>query len=831
MPGDRRGVGELSITMGGWLFLGIVISAGLGFVPVAWAIDPPTWATAPVLVYMAIYTQIAALLPIRWSRGSLQHVFTAPLVAAGLFSPGAGVAAIAWLALYDRRLPGRDIPVWRLLYMRSTAALTHGVGSLVAASIILPGPWRLPFQTLIYSLIIVCVNLPLTAAAFAAINQTSVVREIVDNAGWSTIRSILVLGFAGGILYLILQRPEGYLMAPALGGLLLAVRGNMASLQQQSEMRLQTLLLAGQALDARDSYTESHSTRVAELASRIAGVMHLSTKDVEAVRSAGLLHDIGKIGIPDSVLHKPGPLTASERELMNRHAALGADMISRHDALLHLAPLVRHHHERWDGSGYPAQLAGVAIPLGARILAVADSFDTMTGVRIYKSTKMSTREAADELAGLAGKWYDPDVIDAAMQVLHPKADSLPKRPFEKSEMPRRRPFWLLLIGATVSAVGDPLSTVALLVTVFQLSHSPLLVGMTYAAKAIATIGTTWLLGSIGDRWSRRLVIACVELSRAALIGLMPVAIGMGGVPAAIVVVILLAIGAALAGPARQAALAQVIDRADMARAVGAVAFATTVAQIGGFAVAGALLAMLVPLTMLFFIDAGTFLVAALLLVGTGFLGGGVSSIPLSAAFSAGRRLSAGRPYFLLAMATGLGVGCSYPTLLPFAYTLARNGATAYAVLEIALSLGVALGSFVAHRLIVGGGLRASVQALLLMGAASVALGLSKSLFVAVIFILAASVGSAIFVVANQEGLLRLAPSEHRSGIMATRFAIAQTSVVVGIGIGGVLTSIASPGATYVALGGYLVVVSLVFQMMRLASDASVVAEGAESLAG
>jgi HD-GYP domain-containing protein (c-di-GMP phosphodiesterase class II) len=104
------------------------------------------------------------------------------------------------------------------------------------------------------------------------------------------------------------------------------------------------------------------------------------------MRMAGMLHDLGMIGVRDDILNKPGPLREDESEIVRRHPDIGADMIRWHPALAAVAPLVRHHHERWDGSGYPAGLKGEVVPMGARILAVAESFDTITNKRIYRAT-------------------------------------------------------------------------------------------------------------------------------------------------------------------------------------------------------------------------------------------------------------------------------------------------------------------------------------------------------------------------------------------------------------------------------------------------------------
>jgi HD-GYP domain-containing protein (c-di-GMP phosphodiesterase class II) len=173
-----------------------------------------------------------------------------------------------------------------------------------------------------------------------------------------------------------------------------------------------TLDLVAQALDARDLAIARHSVRVGELAARLTQQLDLGRRNVELMRMAGMLHDLGVIGVRDDILNKPGPLDDHEWEIMRRHPDIGADMIRWHPALAVAAPLVRHHHERWDGSGYPAGLKGDVVPMGARILAVAESFDTITNKRIYRADTLSSVDAIGDITEHSGSWYDPAVVEA-----------------------------------------------------------------------------------------------------------------------------------------------------------------------------------------------------------------------------------------------------------------------------------------------------------------------------------------------------------------------------------------------------------------------------------
>ncbi len=177
----------------------------------------------------------------------------------------------------------------------------------------------------------------------------------------------------------------------------------------------ETLKALSSALDLRDNETEGHAQRVTRITARIAQEMgYADDVLVEIVRGA-LLHDMGKIGIPDGILLKPDRLTDDEWTIMRTHAELGYQMIRNIRFLAGSAPIVRHHHERYDGRGYPAGLVGDDIPIGARIFAVADTFDAMTSDRPYR--KALTYEASrDEILRCSGSQFDPKVVDSFCQI-------------------------------------------------------------------------------------------------------------------------------------------------------------------------------------------------------------------------------------------------------------------------------------------------------------------------------------------------------------------------------------------------------------------------------
>jgi diguanylate cyclase (GGDEF)-like protein len=176
------------------------------------------------------------------------------------------------------------------------------------------------------------------------------------------------------------------------------------------------------AVDARDTYTGSHSTRVAELSAWIAHRLGLDREHIELTRLAGSLHDLGKLAIPEEILRKPGPLTDPERLVLQRHPEIGHRMLESL-GVDPVAEWVLHHHERWDGTGYPQRLRGEEIPLGARIIFVADAYDAMTSDRAYRG-RLTPREAIEELERCSGTQFDPEIVAAFARELVDRTPAL-----------------------------------------------------------------------------------------------------------------------------------------------------------------------------------------------------------------------------------------------------------------------------------------------------------------------------------------------------------------------------------------------------------------------
>ena len=206
---------------------------------------------------------------------------------------------------------------------------------------------------------------------------------------------------------------------------MLGTQGSQAAIAIQNALLLRdiengylsTLAVLANALEARDVETQGHCERLAKHAVLIGEAMGVNSEDLEGIRVGGLLHDIGKIGTPDSVLRKPSRLTEEEFNIIKRHPIVGERILAPIPRLERAGPIVRHHHERYDGTGYPDGLRGEEIPLGARIVTVADAFDAMTADRVYRPGQ-SVVYSLEELQRYRGTQFDPHVVDALFEVLH-----------------------------------------------------------------------------------------------------------------------------------------------------------------------------------------------------------------------------------------------------------------------------------------------------------------------------------------------------------------------------------------------------------------------------
>jgi putative two-component system response regulator len=184
----------------------------------------------------------------------------------------------------------------------------------------------------------------------------------------------------------------------------------------QLERTENVIFMLAQAVEAKDPYTEGHLQRISAYAEQMAQVCGLSPGEILQIRYGGILHDIGKIGVNDTVLLKPGSLTPAEYEQIKLHPSIGAGIIAQMRFAPEVAPIIRGHHECWNGCGYPDGLVGEAIPIGARIIAIVDSFDAITTDRPYRKA-MEIQPALAELASAAGTQFDPELLTVFVELV------------------------------------------------------------------------------------------------------------------------------------------------------------------------------------------------------------------------------------------------------------------------------------------------------------------------------------------------------------------------------------------------------------------------------
>jgi putative nucleotidyltransferase with HDIG domain len=193
----------------------------------------------------------------------------------------------------------------------------------------------------------------------------------------------------------------------------------MVEVELEAQSRALSIIYALAAtVDAKDHYTYGHSKKVSEYAIALVEAMGLPKDKVDVMRAAGLLHDIGKVGIPDSTLNKKGTLTDKEWELVRDHPKLGVEILRHVVDLVNCLPVILHHHEHYDGSGYPAGLKADNIPLESRILSIADAFDAITSPRPYRK-QLSSQEAIEEIKRCAGTQFDPKLVEVFCKMIEP----------------------------------------------------------------------------------------------------------------------------------------------------------------------------------------------------------------------------------------------------------------------------------------------------------------------------------------------------------------------------------------------------------------------------
>ena len=367
------------------------------------------------VAFWIVVTLFASALPVTLSEGVHIAVSTAPLMAAtALGGPTAG-ALVAVFGTLDMREVRGKVPWYGVLTNHAAIVLPVIAGGLVIHAFKgQPGQYANELiATLLGSLVYFTLNLTFVSAIVIFRGGRSI-REFLNRAETKNI-----------YVNLLTLAPMGWLMARmyALSGagwwttLLFALplyttRVAYHRFVEMRDMFTQTIGALAEAVDKRDPFTSKHSQNVRMISVDIGREMRVGASDLEALEWGGLLHDVGKIGVPDNILLKQERLTREERIVMNAHPVLGAEIIAPVAKLAPELPIIRHHHEWYNGSGYPDRLMGDEIPKLARVLHVADAFEAMTAARPYRMNPLTNEQALGELRKFAGIQFDPEVVDA-----------------------------------------------------------------------------------------------------------------------------------------------------------------------------------------------------------------------------------------------------------------------------------------------------------------------------------------------------------------------------------------------------------------------------------
>jgi len=431
----------------------------------ALAIDPFR-PTGTQLLWVALLTALATIAerhPLHLTHKTSISVASAAYMAMILTLPPSGPGLLALLAIAGSQLLRRRAGEWEApegLFNISQGTLYVAAGAFCfgAARDLPLGPQVGDFGTLgavvLASSTLHLVNTALVAGAVGVQLGTNPLRVWWHNIALDLMAHVTLTALGTFAALLAADQP---LVLPFL-----ALPGALVyhALRQTTRLRVDTheaLASLVEVIELRDPYTAGHSRRVAVTARALALRLGLTNEEADAVEQAGRVHDIGKAALDSAVLTKSGRLTGAEWEQVRRHPVHGANVVERFAAYRDCARLVRHHHERWDGVGYPDGLAGEAIPLGARVIAVADAFDALTSDRPYR-TALSVEAAIETLEQGAGVYWDPRVVATMVAYLGESTRELPAQAAAATPAHRRATDAVIpMPSGLATAVAQPAS--------------------------------------------------------------------------------------------------------------------------------------------------------------------------------------------------------------------------------------------------------------------------------------------------------------------------------------------------------------------------------------
>src|SRR6202171_5948599 len=666
-----------------------------------------TNSTYQELLVLLVLTALSTLSPIETRGGGVLSVNLAPLFGAvALPLPPWAVMTVAALGTIDLRVPGKKIPWDRFAFNRGMFILSYGVPSLIVSEALRQSPSTTPFLLFLAAVVTIGLNTTLMATSISLVRGTGLIAT-VKNALSGNALTYLALPLTGVLVAHLVTGPRftDRLVVFLLYAPLLIYRASIQKQRQLDTWLRDSYIMQSRVVDKRDGQTFGHSQRVGELCETVARMLGMSDDECTTIRVGGSLHDLGKSAVPDSILLKPGKLTPEEYEIIKQHPVEGAQILAEHPEQKDVALIVRHHHERWDGAGYPDGLKQEAIPLGSRIVNACDAFDTITQARVFRPTVKTPEEAIRELRQLAGRWYDPAVVGALEKIvterwgvtLEPTSKSTAK-PVTYKQVLSIRPFRLLWIGQAISYFGDMMNTTGLAIMLYLVTHSPSMVAVGLIAKAAPTVLFGLVAGALVDRFDRQRVMILSDIARAVLTVTIPF-LALTWLPGVFIVVFLGATASTLFMPAKQAILPSLVPADFLVKANSLMSSSEKTAELLGFSIAG-VIAAVASWQPLFIIDAATFIISAASLLGVMDRGRlQARTVHLFEDIVEGSRFILTnrtlRSTMALAFAAVTFGSLTFPILVVMSYNALKGGALGYGILEAAIGAGAIVGALAA----------------------------------------------------------------------------------------------------------------------------------------
>ncbi len=783
--------------------------------------------TAAILI---VLTALSAFSPIPTRGGGTLTVTLAPLFGAVAvpLAPWA-VMSIAAIGTIDSRVPGRQVSWPIFAFNRGMYILAAGLPAFVIRETGLT-LWGYAAALLL----MLFLNTMLVGELFALRSGASLAATIRAAYAGNGL-TYVALPLTGVLIGHLLRAPAfiDQLVVLLLYGPLLIYRASIQKQRRLDTWLRDSYIMQSRVVDKRDGQTFGHSQRVGELSEAVARLLHLSEEACNTIRVGGVLHDLGKIAIPDSILLKPGKLTPEEYEIIKTHPVEGAQILAEHPEQKEVSEIVMHHHERWDGAGYPDGVKATAIPIGSRIVNAVDAFDTITQARVFRPTVKTPAEAIRELRQLAGTWYDPDVIGALEKIvaerwsvqIAPQPEAARVEPVRYREALAVRPFRLLWIGQAVSYFGDTMNTAGLAIMLYVLTHSASVVALGLIAKAAPTILFGLVAGPLVDGLNRQRLMIMADLVRALLTITIPF-FGLVWLPGVFIAVFLVATASAFFNPAKQAIIPNLVPSRLLVRANSLTSSSEKTMELLGYSLAG-VIAAAVSWIPLFLIDAATYLISAVSLLG----------VPDTAtrtrikALRLGNDILEGAKFVLangvlrstmaLTLVATVFFGMTTTILVVMAFETLHAGPTGYGLIEAAIGAGAILGAVISAELLN----RARAGTLLLAGVAGVGLanvlvGFSRSLPLTMLFLLFGGILNMVYYVPVISVTQREAPDYVRGRVMSTRFLLVQAGFLTGMASAGPLSDRFGAPLVFVVGGLFLILAAalgVAFRSLRTAT--------------